>query len=408
MLPGSWGSGCVSLQRWRVVVVSVPSALAALVLISLLPGSAAASAKAAPKDTAKVQLTLPNPGELAIARLELKVEGVDKPKPKMKVRKAGELPDDFIAVALAARPDGKKGRSVVIVAAGRTAGPVATSASATESPPALPSSTGWRGEGDPWTILLSYRGEFSGTRVVAGLLENRSGSFVNTFGPELLAVNEDVRKLLGLPPEQFRVDEFGRTTTDHPGLKPTGEPKILHCPSGLFIQGATLCDSPQTVLGSAIASGVGPPATLDAEVWRLVSGQQVPTIIDYVDAVYPDRPNVTFAGTLYSTDVQGRQVSPAGPNPLLLNADTRCAGQNQELGTVSSLAGPGLGQSLLCYLGQPYNTILFDIPTGSPPAPGERIAWSAPFPRYTESVGQNYFGEAIAGPGVSRYIQPVP
>jgi len=347
---------------------------------ALLIGAMLAPATAGAEKKVRLRLTIPDAGQLAVARIEFKAKDEDKPKLKLQAKNEEQLSDQVVVVAQSARVKNKDGRAVGIVGIANVPPSGARAAGGTPTP----------------QVLIEARIVQSDIKFLRNV--GHSFGFVNTLGPESHQVHEQARDLFHLPPSKMQVDAEGRLTLDLPGLKLVGPAKTL---AG---QAALGDISVEDVAASAVASGLGHPAALDARVYTRASGEPFPALTSYDYQPSPGDPRVIFNQAAYSRLISGAQVSQSGNNDVLHTKAAACSTGGGQFGSVSWEVGPGGGYSLVCNLPAFDDQLFFDVPFAQPPQEPDVVGRLLPIPFYPGDTPGGEIGEAIGGPGITAGI----
>jgi hypothetical protein len=362
-----------------IVLVTACAALGGIAI----PATAGAKAKE------RVRLTLPEPGQLAAARLEFKTEGSAKPKLKFAVANKRKLPKGTFVAAQAARYKArrKRERGVALLALGV---------------PAQGQSRAARVTAD--AALVDVRGTDSGGAISSAEFNNLpsvSRSFLSVLGAEPGSERDLATRVFDLPDNRIFDDDAGRfdlpASAGTMGLVLERDPTLL---TRDFIEEVKA----EQALASAIAAAVGPPAVLDADIWGYVTGSPVPGLLQFQVQPSGSDPSLVFAAGQWNAPIAGFQISQASPNQLLFDGRARCEDQTFSPGTIRSGRGPRIGPGIPsvrfeCELPSPSNFGFMDIPFTAPTAADTTLARLLPYPISDFSGGG--LGEAIGRKGVA-------
>lgn len=371
---------------WRIAVAAVAA-------MFLLAGVAlgAQPAQAAAKE--QVALSVPEAGQLSIARLEFKVKGVAKPKLKIRAQNEDELPAGAVAVAQSARYEKKRGRAVVLVAIANPAAP----GSRTIAKQDLPSVAELK-----LAVRLSRKGKTGGQLAIDFYNDPlASHNFVGVVGAEPPAERQLGREVFDLDEGEYPDGAFGEFDLD----EATEFMKLQLGPLTLIGQEVLFR---AVLIRSALAALLGPPAAIDAEVYGFVTGMQPPQLSQATAGQSPANPSVVFVDAAWNIPVMGVQVSQSSGNTLLDTPDARCANGLSNFGTVTVGPGPFLGlpgvdrtYRLDCDLPQDTPRVFVDVPLAQPPSPGAEVLKVMPIPFYPGDP----LGEAVAAEAASYRVR---
>jgi hypothetical protein len=241
----------------------------------LAPGSVLAAKKE------RVAVSIPDEGQLAAARLGFKVKGTAKPKVKVKLANADELHPDIVIAAQVAREKSKrgkkkkgkkrkkKGRAAVLLAIGNVPGAAAS------------------GRDRRVTVTGGERAIVevaSANQAISSLrfddLPTSSRTFLSVLGAEPAGERQLAQDTFDIDYEDF--EEIPYTTDGLElldlmtamGLSRVNDAEVITSDTvaGLF---------PDRAIAAAIAAALGPPATLDAKTYNVLSGRPFPLTLTY-------------------------------------------------------------------------------------------------------------------------------
>ena len=171
--------------------LATAAAICVVIQLLLSPNAAAAVGD-------RVRLTLPEPGQLAAARLEFNVKGEKKPKLRLKAKNTGALPPGTVVAAQMARSTQKRGRAVALVAIASPAG------SGTPRGPERVTSD---------SVLIDVQAAGRGQQITSIALENAPSAtrnFLSVIGAEPLQERELAQQVFDLPESEIPDDSLGR------------------------------------------------------------------------------------------------------------------------------------------------------------------------------------------------------
>jgi hypothetical protein len=355
-------------------------ALASWILLTLLANP---SADAAVHE--RVKVSIPDPGQLAAARLQFKVEGDKTPKLKIKLKNARDLPDEVIAASRMTRSTEKKGRAVALLAIANVPPPAARRRA--------PRVTGQ-------SALIDVSPAGTGANISEIEFQNVPGSrnFASVLGLEPGGERQKAQQTFDVSGNEIPDDPLGRfdlpSALDVMDLKAVEQAKVVTRPSFQEEVEELFRDR---AIASAIAAAVGPPAVLDADLYSLVTGNPPPSVLQSTFGPSQSNPSLYFAGVQYTVSVMGAQVSQASEFDLLGGPDARCENGLFNEGLVTRGTGPlltfRLSYRLDCDLPQDHPVVFFDVPLEGSPPPGIDLFKFMPFPSY----GSEEIGEAVGG-----------
>jgi hypothetical protein len=392
MFPAESGSNPrgeeVERMRWGTRIALI---VAIGLLVMSFAGLGGSFAQAAVKE--RVKLSIPDPGQLAAARLEFKVEGEKKPKLKIKAKNAKVLAPEVVAAAQMTRSTEKKGRAVALVAIGNM-------------PPPAPPAAGRDARITAESVVVDVAAAGTGQRISDiqfSDLPGNSRNFLSLLGVEPQAERAEAQEVFDLPETQLPFDPVGRLdltgATEIMDLKPVRESQVI-------TRETIEALDPERMISSAIAAAIGPPAALDADVYGFFSGRKVPLRVQATVGLSPSNPSVVFSGVQYDTPVMGAQVSQLSDNMVLHTADARCQNGFLQDGVVTWGQGPllpGVSASyrLDCDVPQDSQVVFFDVSMQRAPDPGIDIFNLLPLPFY----GDDQVGEAVASEASSYLVR---
>jgi hypothetical protein len=378
------GTGGAALNRGPRIALFAGIAL--LLGALLIPAAAPAAVKE------RVKLSIPDPGQLAAARLEFKVKGEKKPKLKIKAKNADALPDQVVAAAQMTRSTEKKGRAVALVAIGN---------------PGTPAAAGRDARGTADSVLIEVRSTGTGAAVSDiefSKLPSNSRNFLSVLGAEPAAERQLAQDVFRLGETEIPADPLGGLDLDAAfkpmELNPTRASQII-------TQDVINELNPNRMIASAIAAAVGPPAAIDGPIYVHFSGLPLPERVQETSGQSQANPSLVFVGIAYSFAVMGAQVSQVSGNMVLHTDDARCENGFLQAGTVTWGPGPflpgvpGVSYRLDCDLPQDHAVVLFDVPMQEPPAAGMDVFNVMPIPFY----GNDQLGEAVAAEATSYRVR---
>ena len=381
--------------RWRGVVGAVRTSgslrhagvaltVAVLAALLLLSGTASAARKA------RVAVSIPDEGQLAASRLSFKATGTTKPKLKVSVKNEDELPAGVVVASQAARvkqpktrqgrSEKKKSRAAVLVAIGNVPGAGAAR----------------RGRGTEQVLIEVKILEVEHDSPSLRFLQPNSRSFLSVFGAEPPSERSLAQETFGLNPADAPLNANGalslKAALDEVGMRAIGK--------AFAIPGDVLAGlDPEAAIASAVAAAIGPPATLDAKTYGLLSGRPVPTVRSYTYGPSPTDSHVLFNHATYSAPVSGAQVAPTTGLQLSFTPDMRCSTGDGHFGLIIRLEIDSL-----CRLPDFDDGLFFDVPFKQVPPAGAEVGVLLPIPVVPGASPGGDPGEALGGPGVTAVI----